>query len=74
MVHAMFLCDNEYVTKSTMRAESTLTKYHLSIAYYQSQEAVACGVMLVLYDRSASNQADLFIKVLNHLNRKRIMN
>ena len=40
-------CDNESVTKSTMRAESTLKKKHLSIAYHQSREAVACGVMLV---------------------------
>ena len=67
-------CDNESVTKSTMRAESTLKKKHLSIAYHQSREAVACGVMLVFHKRSPSNHADLFTKVLNHIDRKRIMN
>jgi len=66
-------CDNESVTKSTMRAESTLKKKHLSISYHQSREAVACGVMLVFFERSASNHADLFTKVLNHIDRKRIM-
>ena len=66
-------CDNESVTKRTMRAESALKKKHLSILYHQSREAVACGVMLVFFERSASNHADLFTKVLNHIDRKRIM-
>ena len=40
-------CDNEAVMKSTVMAESTLKKNHLSIAYHKSREAVAAGVMLV---------------------------
>ena len=67
-------CDNQSVTNSSMRAESTLKKKHLSIAYHQAREAVACGVMLVFYEHSKSNHADLFTKVLNHIDRKRITN
>ena len=66
-------CDNQSVTNSSMRAESTLKKKHLSISYHQAREAVACGVMLVFYEHSKSNHADLFTKVLNHLDRRRIM-
>ena len=66
-------CDNESVTKSSMRAESTLKKKHLSISYHQSREAVACGVMLVFFERSPSNHSDLFTKVLNHIDRKRLL-
>jgi len=66
-------CDNKSVTKSSMRAESTLKKRHLSISYHQSREAVACGVMLLLFERSPSNHADLFTKVLNYIDRNRLM-
>ena len=48
-------CDNESVTERSMRAESTLKKRHLSISYHQSREAVACGVMLMFFERSPSN-------------------
>ena len=66
-------CDNDAVAKTTMRAETTLKKKHLSIAYHKSREAVACGIMLVFYERSGSNLSDLFTKVLASLDRKRIM-
>ena len=70
---AMFFCDNEAVTKSTMRAESTLKKKHIYIAYHQAREAVAGGIMLVYYEKTSSNHADLFTKVLNHIDRRRLM-
>ena len=66
-------CDNEAVTKSTMRAGSTLKKKHISIAYHQAREAVAGGIMLVFYEKTRSNHADLFTKVLNHMDRTRLM-
>ena len=66
-------CDNEAVSKSSMLAENTLKKKHLSIAFHQSREAVAAGVMLVFYEKTKSNHADLFTKVLNAIDRKRIM-
>ena len=66
-------CDNDAVAKTTMRAETTLKKKNLSIAYHKSREVVACGIMLVFYERSGSNLSDLFTKVLASLDRKRIM-
>ena len=65
--------DNIYVTKSSMRTESTLKKKHPSISYHQSRETVACGIMLVFFESSPRNHSDLFTKVLNHINRKRLM-
>jgi len=66
-------CDNETVTKSTMRAESTLKKKQISIAYHQARKAVAGSIMLVFYQKTRSNPADLFTKVINHIDRKRLM-
>ena len=68
----MFFCDNEAVTKCTMRAESTFKKKHISIAYHQSQEATAGTIMLVFYEKTRSKHANLFTKVLNHFDRKRL--
>ena len=62
--------DNEPVTKSSMRAESTLKKKNLSILYHQSREAVACGVMLVFFKRSARNHTNVFTKVLHYIDMK----
>ena len=66
-------CDNEAVTSSTMKAENTLKKKHLSIAYHKSREAVAAGIMLVFFERTGSNHADLFTKVLHKLERRKLM-
>ena len=66
-------CDNEHVMKSTMMVEFTLKKKHLSIAYQKSREAVAAGVMLVFYEKTGSNHADLFTKVLESINRQQLM-
>ena len=65
--------DNDMVSKTTMRAETTLKKKNLSITYHKSREAVACGIMLVFYERSGSNLSDLFTKVLASLDHRRIM-
>ena len=66
-------CDNKDVTKRTMCAESTLKKKHISIAYHQARETVAGAIMLVFYEKTRSNHADLFTKLLNHIDRKRLM-
>ena len=42
-------CDNKDVTESSMNHRSTLRKKHILIAYHQSREAVAAGIMLVYY-------------------------
>ena len=66
-------CDNESVMKSTMITEYTLKKKHLSIAYHKIREAVAAGIMFVFYERFGFNHADLFTKVFNHVDRKRLL-
>ena len=66
-------CDNGAVTKSSMNAETTLKKKHISISYHQAREAVAGGILLIFYEKTRSNHADLFTKVLNHIDRKRLM-
>ena len=66
-------CDNEAVTKSSMNPEATLKRKHISIAFHQSREAVAAGVMLVFYETTKSNHADLFTKILPQVTRSRLM-
>ena len=57
-------CDNEMVTKSLTRAESTLKKKHISISYHQAQEAVDGGILIVFYEKTKSNYVDLFTKTI----------
>ena len=63
------MCDNEAVVKSSSFAESTLKKKHCSIAFHRVREAVASSRMLIYYEQSSSNLADLFTKVLPHTKR-----
>merc|ERR1712127_794245 len=57
-------CDNESVVKSTSIPESRLKKKYNSIAYHRIREAVAAGTILIYYEASESNLADLLTKVL----------
>ena len=59
------MCDNEAVVKSSSFAESTLKKKHCSIAFHRVRESVATGKMLLYYEHTSSNIADLFTKVLD---------
>ena len=61
---ARVMCDNQSVVISGSFPESTLKKKHCSIAYHRVREAVAAGKLLIYYERTASNIADLFTKVL----------
>ena len=61
---ARIFCDNEAATKRSSYAETTLKKKHCSIAYHRIREAVAAGKMLVYYENTKSNIADLLTKVL----------
>ena len=58
------LCDNESVVKSISYPESTLKKKHCSVAYHKIREAVAAGKVLIYYEKSESNLADLLTKPL----------
>ena len=61
---ARVMCDNQSVVISGSFPESTLKKKHCSIAYHKVREAVAAGKILIYYENTASNIADLFTKVL----------
>ena len=65
-------CDKDDVARTATRAETTLKKKHLSIAFHKLREAVACNIVLVFFERSGSNLSDLFTKTLASIDRKRI--
>ena len=66
-------CDNEAVTKSAMNPSTTLKRKHISISFHQVREAVAAGIMLVFHEGTKTNHSDLFTKILNSMDRKRLM-
>ena len=61
---ARILCDNKSVVDSSMYPESRLKKKHYSIAHHRVREAVAAGTILIYFERSESNLADLLTKPL----------
>ena len=61
---ARVMCDNQSVVISGSFPESTLKKKHCSIAYHKVREAVAAEKILIYYENTDSNIADLFTKVL----------
>ena len=58
------MCDNQSVVISGSFPESTLKKKDCSIVYHRVREAVTVGKVLIYYDITAPNIADLFTKVL----------
>ena len=61
---ARVFCDNESFVKSSTFPESTLKKKHVSIAFHRAREAVAASKILIYYEASGSNLADLLTKVV----------
>lgn len=61
---ARVFCDNESVVNSSSFPDSRLRKKHCSIAYHKTREAIAAGIMLIYYEHSSSNLADLLTKLL----------
>ena len=61
---ARIFCDNDAVVRSGSFPEVVLKKKTLSIAFHRIREAVASSKVLLYYERSASNIADLFTKLL----------
>ena len=67
---ARVFCDNESVVKSNTYAESALKKKHCSVAYHKVREAVAAGKILIYYESTNTNLADLLTKPLPDHKRK----
>ena len=66
---ARVFCDNESVVKSSTYPESSLKRKHCSIAYNKVREGVAAGKLLIYYESTTTNLADLFTKILPHMKR-----
>ena len=68
------LCDNQSVTNSAQRPESTLSKKHLSICYHRVRESVAkqaCRIGKVTDEENVSDH--LFTKILGIPKRDRCL-
>ena len=61
---ARIFCDNDAVVRSGSFPEVVLKKKTLSIAFHRIREAVASSKILLYYEKSQSNIADLFTKPL----------
>lgn len=66
---ANVFCDNESVVNSSTFPESRLKKKHCSIAYHRVREAVAAAKLLIYYEKSESNLADILTKTLSRTKR-----
>ena len=67
---ARTFCDNKSVVKSSTYPESILKKKHASVAYHKVREVVAAGKVLIYYEESESNLADLLTKPLTTIKRQ----
>jgi hypothetical protein len=56
-------CDNESVFKNLMMPELTIKKKHFSIAYHQTQEAIAAGIVRIAWESGKTNLADILTKL-----------
>lgn len=61
---ARVFCDNESVVNSSSFPDSRLKKKHCSVAYHKVRECIAAGTLLIYYEQSSSNLADLLTKLL----------
>ncbi len=66
-------CDNEAAVKNCSNPESTLKKKHHSIAYHRNREAVASETVRITKEKSETNLADLFTKVMGYNQREPII-
>ncbi len=66
-------CDNEPVTNTSMSEDASLKRKYISISYHQAREAVTAGIMLVFYEKSATNHSYLFTKSLSQRKQQELM-
>ena len=65
--------DNNSVILNATNPKSNLKKKHHSINYHSVREAVVAGITLVFKVDTGENLADLFTKVLDHVERKKLV-
>ena len=62
---ARIFCDNESVVNSSSSPEEVVKKKHCSVAYHKVRETVAAGKILIYYESTNTNLADLLTKPLS---------
>ena len=70
---ANIFCDNDAVVKTTSSADATLKKKHCSVSYHRIRESVSAGIIIILYESTSTNLADLLTKSLNCVTRRKLM-
>ena len=70
---ARVFCDNESVVKCTSNIEAKLKKKHTSVSYCKIKCAIAAETIVVYYEKSETNLADLLTKVLSKESRKKLI-
>ena len=70
---ARVFCDNDSVVRSSTFPEVVLKRKTSSIAFHLIREAVAAEKILIYYERSSSNIADLFTKLLPKIKRRELV-
>jgi len=70
---ANIFCDNDAVVKTTSSADATLKKKHCSVAYHRIRESVSAGIIIILYESTSTNLANLLTKSLNCVTRRELM-
>lgn len=61
---ARIFCDNKSVVQSTSNVEARLKKKHVSVSYGKIKSSLAASMILVYYENTSTNIADLLTKVL----------
>ena len=67
------LCNNQSVIKNGSSPESVLKKKYCLVAYHIVRESIAAKKILLYYENSKLNLADLFTKILNAESRSRLI-
>ena len=70
---ARIFCDNDAVVRSSSFPEIVLKRKTSSIAFHIIREAVAAERILIYYEQSSSNIADLFTKLLPKTKRRELV-
>ncbi len=66
-------CDNMSVVMNATFPESSLKKKHGSVAYAKIRAAISAGIVLIYYESSETNVADLLTKVLSYSRRTELI-
>ena len=69
---ANVFCDNEAVYKSASIPDATLKKKHNAICFHKVRETIAAGIIIIHWEQSDSNLADILTKSLPPDKRKHL--